>query len=122
MQESDSAGYDSDGSLVPTEGFRYDELDGESQSERSIDSETAIALLSTVMRWLWDGANVRCKSDGLRMRALVLCWIFLPELRIKSETQLAHEYGKKHKQSIGRQVAKFKSDFPYLKNPHMREK
>ena len=57
--------------------------------------------------------------DGVKIRAIICCWIFLKELRSVSETDMAVGYGLK-KQSLGRWVEQFKKHFPHIRISQLR--
>src|SRR2546421_532208 len=66
----------------------------------------------------WTGAMKN--TDGFQIRAAVVCWVFLAHPRPINEAQLAAGFGK-HKQSVGRWVAKFKEKFPRIRIAHMKD-
>lgn len=79
--------------------------------------DRAIEVLRIMLQWIWqDGMK---NVDGVKIRAIILCWIFLKELRPLSLTQVARGFGLK-KQSLGRWVDLFKRQFPDIKTSHMR--
>ena len=80
--------------------------------------EVGLVIFRCLMRWLWqDGMK---NPRGLLIRAIIMLWIFIPELHAMTLTRLAHGFGFNHKQSLGRYVDDFKIKFPYIKTPHMR--
>jgi len=113
-----------DGSLTAAVEFDYELIERnlfpaaemfESSSQVCIDG--AAVLFQRLVRWVWqDGKK---NAEGVKIRAMVVCWIFIPELRSLTETDLAIGFGKK-KQSIGRWVEQWKKDFPNIRSPHMR--
>jgi hypothetical protein len=79
--------------------------------------DAASKLFQMFMRWNWqDGKK---NPEGLQIRSMISCWLFIPELRALTETELAIGFGKK-KQSIERWVDEWKQDFPRIRNAHMR--
>ena len=79
--------------------------------------EAACVGFTRLMEWLWqDGMK---NSEGLQIRAAILCWVFLSQLRPLTMTQMAAGFGKK-KQSLGRWVDDYKRqpDFPRI--AHMK--
>ena len=116
-----------DGHLEPSCGFDYDEIDrnvfhvapqedNELFSAEEIDA--ACAVISRVVEWLWQDGMKNC--DGLQNRAVVLCWVFLSQLRTLTMTEMANGFGKK-KQSLGRAVDDFKRAFPKIRIAHMKD-
>lgn len=106
------------GERIPVADFDYDAVDKSSQesnSQREIDN--AIKAFEKLLQWiLQDGMN---NPNGVKIRALVCCWIFLKVLRPQSLTEFARSYGMQ-KQSLGRWVDDFKRQFPDIKTVHMR--
>lgn len=89
----------------PTE-FTVEELDAASKA------------FTQMVSWIWqDGKN---NSEGITIRAIIVCWIFLSHLRPLTLTEMARGFGKK-KQSLGRWVDDFKSKFPDIRICHMKE-
>lgn len=112
-----------DGHLEPSVEFDYDAIDRrESQPPEPEHSDEEIAgackVITRLVEWIWqDGMK---NTDGLQIRAAVVCWVFLAHLRPINEAQLAAGFGK-HKQSVGRWVAKFKEKFPRIRIAHMKD-
>lgn len=129
--EGESA-YEDSGELVPVSQFDWaavernlrrdleaiqdpEELSKFTPEER----EAALKLFRTLVRWLWqDGMK---NTDGLTIRSIIVCWIFLEELHPLTLTQMARGFGK-HKQSLGRWVDDFKKRFSFIRTPHQRWK
>lgn len=60
-----------------------------------------------------------CKDmDGFICRSIIGAWVFIPEIRSLTLTEIAGRFGK-HKQSLGRWVDDFKRQFPEITN-HMQ--
>jgi hypothetical protein len=122
----EDAAHAEDGHLVPIAEFDYASVElnlfGENPeaeiaefSQEEIDR--GIKVLRLLLQWIFqDGMK---NADGLKIRAIISCWIFLKELRPLTLTELARGF-QLDKQSIGRWVDKFKEDFPEIKTCHMR--
>ena len=83
-------------------------------SEEEIDR--ALTVLRVLLQWCWqDGMR---NPQGLQIRASIMCWVFLKELRAMNLTELSTRFGQ-HKQSVARWVQQFKRAFPYIRSPHM---
>lgn len=107
---SDETKYDDAGQVTLVSDFSYDEIDerlGYAPSERDI--EDALECQRRVWRWVYQPPCV--DLDGFMCRCIVACWIFVPQLRSQTMTYVAGRFGKK-KQSIGRWVDDFKTEFP----------
>ena len=79
--------------------------------------ETAMELCGTLLRWVWN--NGKRDKRGVAIRSLIICWLYLDELRPLTEAQLARGFGLK-KQSVGRWVEQFKKEFPMFKSPQLQ--
>lgn len=121
----DEIGHDESGP-VEVENFDYDRVDQvvfgfEQPADLSKlsreDMERGIACFRALMQWIWQSGSKN--PDGLKIRAIICCWIFLSELQSLTESQMARGFGLK-KQSLGRWVEHFKRAFPSIKTPHMR--
>jgi hypothetical protein len=117
-------GHDEHGDIVPTEQFNYDALDGyfgpdeEDLSDLTPeDVERALKLFRKLLRWVFQ--NGMKNAEGVKIRSIIMCWIFLEELRPLTLTDLAAGYGM-DKQSFGRWVDIFKKDFHNIRNAHQR--
>jgi hypothetical protein len=110
--------HEENGGLVPSQQFDYDSLEPKVElSEMSQeDVDRALTVLRVLLLWIWQ--NGMKNSEGLKIRAIVVCWIFLKELRPMTLTQLTGGFGMK-KQSAGRWVDDFKRRFK-IRTPHMR--
>lgn len=121
-----SLGHDDHGGLVPTVDFDFAKVDSnlsgiEPESDLAEISpeqiEAAVKALRVMLQWVWQSGMKN--SDGVKIRAIIVCWIFLKELRSLSLTDMANGYGLE-KQSLGRWVDDFKKKFPGLRISHMR--
>jgi len=122
-----TASHAEDGHLEPSCGFDYAEIDRNvfrvdpqdhvaALSDEEIDA--ACYVITRVIEWLWQDGMKNC--DGLQNRAVVLCWVFLSQLRTLTMTEMAAGFGKK-KQSLGRAVDDFKRSFPKIRIAHMKD-
>ena len=104
------------GEVTLTTSFAYGEVSkdlGEpiEQTERNL--EDLVEINRRIWQWVYQPP---CKDlDGFNCRCIVASWIFVPEIRSESMTYIAGRFGKK-KQSIGRWVADFKTQFPEVAN------
>jgi hypothetical protein len=119
--------HDESGALVPTTEFDYDAVDQDLfdiRPESDLteltpqEMEAALKGLRVLLQWTWQSGMKN--PDGVKIRAIIMCWIFLKELRPLTLTQLARGYGLK-KQSLGRWVDDFKVKFPEARTVHMRD-
>ena len=114
-----------DGRIIPSTDFDWEAVERnlftenpEDLSELSQeDIDRALKVLRVLLQWVWQ--NGMKNVDGLKIRAIIVCWIFLKELRPLTLTQLATGFGLK-KQSVGRWVDQFKKDFKRVRISHMR--
>lgn len=122
----DGLGHTDDGKLVPTEPFDYDKIDDavfQHKPETDLTEFSPEELekvrkgLRVILQWIWQ--NGMKNTDGITIRAILACWIFLEELRPMELSQLARGFGKQ-KQSLGRWHDDFKRCFPNIKTCHMR--
>lgn len=121
-------GHDESGALIPVEGFDYAAVDRnhfdpgtvEELSKLSAEQmDAGIKLNRCTLEWIFaDGMN---NKDGVAIRAILCCWIYLPWLRPLTMEELAAGFGM-DKQSFGRWHDVFKKDFPFIRTPHMRIK
>jgi hypothetical protein len=130
-------GFSEDGSRCAVTQFDYDAVDAaftqdlssyfktkkprkahaEKPEEFTVkELDAAIKVIDRLLCWIW--ANGMRNPEGVKIRAIVACWILLKPLRVFSLTGVSKLYGKK-KQSLGRWVDQFKQDFRFL-TPHMR--
>jgi hypothetical protein len=118
--------YDDNGEPVAISHFDFDAVErhlGElTTASRRVEHLTqaeldnAVATFQRLMQWIWQ-SGMR-NDEGLKIRSIIACWVFLPELRPMTLTELARGFGKK-KQSLGRWVHHFKRQFKFH-TPHMR--
>lgn len=66
--------------------------------------------MARITRWVFqDGMN---DPRGLRIRAIIVCWLFCPEMRDAfTMSSMARSCGL-HKQSLGRWIDSLKREFP----------
>lgn len=126
MLEAQTA-YDESGELVPVQQPDFDEIDRnafdfEPESDLTElspqEMEAAIKVMRAILQWVWQ-SGMR-NPNGVKIRSIIICWIFLKALRPLSLSQLARGYGMK-KQSLGRWVDDFKRHFPAARTVHMRD-
>ena len=125
---SDSPAHEEDGHITAVTDFDYDAIDrnlfdlspedlqvlaGMSQKEM----DNAFKMFDTLLRWVWQ--NGMRNPEGMNIRTIIACWLFIRELRPLTETDLARIFGK-DKQSLGRWVVQFKEAFPFIKSPHFK--
>lgn len=120
------AAHGEDGRIVPSEEFNYEVIernvfgqnpDAELSAFTQEEVDRALKVLRMLLEWIWqDGMK---NADGVKIRAIIVCWIFLKELRPMNLTEMARGFDLK-KQSLGRWVDQFKKDFPAVKTCHMR--
>lgn len=115
-----------DGKFEQSEQFPFDEIDSrlgnpipESEltefSAEEIDA--ACKVFSALVTWIWQSGMKN--AEGITIRAIIVCWIFLKHLHPLTLTQMSRGFGKK-KQSLGRWVDDFKRKFPQVKTCHMK--
>jgi hypothetical protein len=116
-------GFNENGERVGIAEFDYDQVEQdlggyfprkEQFTAKEIDA--AVKVIDRVLIWVWQ--NGMRNPEGIKIRAIVVCWILLKPLRPFSLTMISQLYGKK-KQSLGRWVDQFKRDFKFI-TPHMR--
>lgn len=121
-------GHGEDGKPVPVTDFDYDAIERHFQSDleqfrdeaeqySQEDVDRALVVVTRLLKWIWQGGMKQ--PDGLQIRSMIICWVFLKELRPIELTQLASAFGK-DKQSLGRWVDNFKMFFPRIRISHMR--
>jgi len=125
-------GHGEDGKPIPVTDFDYDSIELEQAFKSDLeqfrdeseggqysqeDVDRALVVVTRLLKWIWQGGMKN--PDGLQIRAMIICWIFLKELRPIELTQLAGAFGK-DKQSLGRWVDNFKEFFPRIRISHMR--
>ena len=117
-----------DGHVEPAVGFDFDTVDRKvfgvdrnGQTTTTMSSEeidAACTVFRSLVEWMWqDGMK---QVEGLTIRAIIVCWVFVPELRALTLTEMAQGFGKK-KQSLGRWVDEFKKEFPRIRIAHMKD-
>ena len=126
--------FDEDGKIIPATDFDYPEFDFSGASQRDLakldpaDLDKAIQAFTKLLEWVWADAFKRSPNDdpfknrnleGVKIRAIIVCWVFLKSLRKLSLTQVARATGKK-KQSISRFMTRFKKDWPKIRTSHMK--
>lgn len=125
MKDGDLA-FGENGERIPVANFPFHLLDEVAAEEKGIAAEEfTIAELAgaeeafrRLMTWVWqDGMR---NPEGVKIRAIICCWVFLKHVRPCTLTELAARYGMK-KQSLGRWVDQFKLDFPDYWTCHMRQ-
>ncbi len=117
---------DDEGRATPTTQFDYDAVDAnlfgapdkwDLKHITPQEAEAAFRMFRALLTWIFQ--NGMKNPQGVLIRAIIMCWIFLPELRSLQLSQMARAYNM-DKQSLGRWVDVFKQDFPTIKTPHMR--
>ena len=116
--------FEEDGHRVPAEEFDYASVErelfgnfeGTPAELTPADVDRALRIVRIVLSWIWQSGMKN--AEGLKIRAIIICWIFLKELRPMSLTELARGFGMK-KQSLGRWHDQFKESFK-IRTPHMR--
>lgn len=79
--------------------------------------EAALKVNKALLTWVWQNGNVR--ANGLGVRAAVLCWVFLEDVKKMKQSELSKVIGKSHRQSLNRWVMNFRDKFKF-KNHHMK--
>jgi len=117
--------HEEDGRPVPATPFDYGRIDEavfDYKPESDLtqfsqeDVDRALKVFRELLRWVFQ--NGMKNPDGVKIRAILVCWIFLEELRGLTLTELAAGYGMK-KQSFGRWLDEWKLEFK-IRTPHMR--
>ena len=118
--------HEEDGHITPVQQFDWEAVERNLFSPESVkeleeltqeDIDRALKMFDVVLRWVFQ--NGMKNSDGLKIRAIIVCWIFLKELRPYKLVDMATGFGMQ-KQSLGRWHDDFKIRFPGIKTPHMR--
>jgi len=114
--------FEEDGRPVPAVEFDWEAIEDcgpqtDLQGLSDEDVERGLMVLRALLSWIWQ--NGSRNPEGLKLRAMVICWLFLKELRPLKLSELARGFGLK-KQSVGRQVEDFKKHFPGIRSPHMK--
>jgi hypothetical protein len=130
---SERPAFDDKGDITRVEEFDYDlverrlsedlsnpELREELAGLTPAEMEAGLKLFRCLVRWMWqDGMK---NANGLTIRAIIVCWIFIEELAPMSLTQMARGFDGRDKQSLGRWMDNFKEMFGMIRTPHMRFK
>lgn len=124
MRSHPGLAYDEDGNLVAIEDFDEAEVDRNLfdaaetlETPSAADVDLVYKIMHRLMSWIFqDGLT---NPNGIAIRSIIVCWVFLPQLKPLSLTQISRGVGKL-KQSVGRWVDRFKKEFPYLKTCHMK--
>lgn len=119
--------HEEDGSLARSQEFDYEAIDrnvfrvepkDDSDEFSAEEIDAACKVFTRLVEWIWqDGMK---NVEGLQIRAIIVCWIFLSQLRPLTLTQMAAGFGKR-KQSLGRWVDDFKRSFPRIRICHMKD-
>lgn len=127
QSDSDHLVHDEDGQLANSVEFPYGEVQASLGDPPPEDDETefspeeidaACKVFRSLVSWIWQSGMKN--TDGITIRAIIVCWIFLNHLHPLSLTEIARGFGKK-KQSLGRWVEDFKRRFPQVKTCHMKQ-
>ena len=103
--------YDDLGSVTLTTEFPYSEVDGQRYDPDLDPISAACECQRRVWSWVYQPP---CEDiEGFICRCVIAAWVFVPQLRDYTMTEIAGRMGKK-KQSLGRWVASFKREFPDL--------
>jgi hypothetical protein len=132
----DDYGYNDDGQLEKTTPFPYEqvgkvvddasheltpaelvEMRRECSRLTTEEREAAMSMFRMLVRWLWQSGMTN--PNGLLIRSVIVCWVFLEEVQQFNLTGIAHKFDR-DKQSIGRWMPRFKKAFPMIKTPHMK--
>src|SRR5690349_9201624 len=70
------------------EKFRSDAEKGEFSQD---DVDRALAVMDKLLKWIWQGGMKN--PNGLQIRAIIICWVFLKELRPIQLTDMARVFG-----------------------------
>jgi hypothetical protein len=122
---SSTIAHGEDGKPVGWTDFDYDTIEdrlfnfkpGDLSEFSQEDVDRALKVFTTLLDWVWQSGMKN--GNGIQIRAIIVCWVFLKHVRPLQEAELARGFGKK-KQSINRWVEHFKKSFPRIKIPHFR--
>lgn len=124
MFRSEEIAHEENGSLTQIVEFPFHEVSKNLKEKPEIDEEfspeeieAACKVFTSLVSWIWQ--NGMKNPNGITIRAIIVCWLFVKELRPLSLTEIARGFGKK-KQSLGRWVEDFKLKFPNVKSVHMK--
>lgn len=100
--------------VTQTVDFAYDEIDRRVFG-KSNDVPDAVEMTLECQRrvWHWVYQPPMKDMDGFFIRSILCCWIFVPQLRSYSMTEISGRFGKK-KQSLERWMSDFKREFPEI--------
>ncbi len=126
MQSIIGLAHEEDGHITGVTDFDYDAVSrglGEWQPESDLtemsarEMEGARYVFKQIAEWVYQGGTKN--PEGVKIRAIIFCWVFLEWLHPLTMTKLARGYAM-DKQSIGRWVEDFKRCFPDIRTCHMR--
>lgn len=118
--------HEEDGHLTGTTDFDIDQVernvfgcnpDNDLTEITPLELEAAERAFTHMLNWVWQ--NGMKNPEGVKIRAIIVCWVFLKHIRPMTLSELAQGFGMK-KQSLGRWVDQFKADFPKYRIAHMR--
>lgn len=95
-----------------------EEREGVEALARVLAQDYVLRFVQRLARYLVEEG--RSKVEGAGIRAFVFAWAVVPRLGRLSQTQLASLMNRKHKQSVGREVSKFRDAFGWLGGEHMQ--
>ena len=111
--------YDDDGSVTLTTEFDFGSVERSLDGIPSDDQVRAhvIGLVLEIEARLneWTYQPPCDDIDGFLCRSIIRAWIFCPQLRAYTMTDIAGRFGK-HKQSLARWVGDFLREFPELRH------
>ena len=83
------------------------------------DVDAVLAMHNAVWQWVYQPPLA--DLDGFMCRAIIAAWVFCPQLRSYTQTEIAGRFGKK-KQSLNRWIVSFKREFSDISNhlPHIK--
>ncbi len=110
--------YDESSQHTEVVQFPYDQIDG-LEDVTPEDLTRAIAAFEKLLNWIWQSGPKN--NNGIEIRSVICCWVFLKHLRPLSLTEMAAVVGR-DKQSLGRWFDEFKKDMPDIKTNHMKFK
>lgn len=104
--------------LHPKIEFDWSSVDPNLREEASaMAMQMAQKFILDIFDFMHQGGNSR--PQGVMIRAYVIPWMVLPYFQHLSQTELADLMGLKKKQSVGREVARFRQRF-HMFNAHMQ--
>ena len=107
--------YDDSGNVTLTCGFNWDAIDAYNFTKEDELKTEAIEIACEGYRkvWTWIYQPPCDNLDGWTCRCIIATWLFVPQLRSYTLTEIAGRFGKK-KQSLDRWVQQLKQEFPEL--------